>query len=47
MEGGNYLVAFNKREIHGFGDKLCNGALPTACGASDEPYVMVTCPWLL
>jgi hypothetical protein len=42
MEGGKYLVAFNKREIHGFGDELCNGALSTTCGTGDQPDMMVT-----
>jgi hypothetical protein len=40
--GRKYLVAFNEREIHGFGDELCNGALSTTCGAGDQPDMMVT-----
>jgi hypothetical protein len=40
--GRKYLVAFNKWEIHGFGDELCNGALSTTCGTGDQPYMMVT-----
>ena len=42
----NYLIAFNVRKVHGFGNKLGDGALPTACWACDQPDMMMLGLWL-
>jgi hypothetical protein len=43
---GNYLIAFNVREVHGFGNELGDGALSTSCWASDQPDVVMIGLWL-
>lgn len=36
---GTYLVTFDVRKVHGFGDVLGNGALSTSCWTRDQPDV--------
>jgi len=36
-----YLITFDVRKVHGFGNELGHGALATACGTGDEPDVVM------
>jgi hypothetical protein len=42
-----YFIAFDIREIHGFGNKLSHCAFATACWTGEEPEVMVRGLWLV